>query len=152
MSIIAFGFDTTSSNSGVHKGECTILKDLLSLGILWMTCRKHILELVVKSAFHAQFGDTSSPTVNLFKILKEPTLWNSLDLADLQFPPLPRAYEHEAARLLVFINHRFEAEDPATLPRLKRSGADSQARWMSKCIYVLKFALLLHRLPNNTIF
>ena len=38
--IVAVGFDTTSSNTGVHKGACTILQQLLNRQILWMACRQ----------------------------------------------------------------------------------------------------------------
>ena len=39
--IIACGFDTTSSNTGVRKGACTLLQELLSRQILWLACRHH---------------------------------------------------------------------------------------------------------------
>ena len=61
--IIACGFDTTSSNTGVRKGACTLLQELLSRQILWLACRHHILELVVGAAFFELFGDTKSPEV-----------------------------------------------------------------------------------------
>ena len=32
--IIAFGFDTTSSNTGVHRGACTLLQQLLDRQLL----------------------------------------------------------------------------------------------------------------------
>ena len=50
--IIACGFDTTSSNTGVRKGACTLL--------------------VVGAAFFELFGDTTSPEVTLFKDLQLP--------------------------------------------------------------------------------
>ena len=88
--IIAVGFDTTSSNTGVHKGACTILQQLLNRQILWMACRHHVLELVVGSAFKQLFGDTTSPEVTLFKILK--TNWEELDLQNIVLPEIPTCY------------------------------------------------------------
>ena len=45
--IIACGFDTTAANTGLYKGACTILQQLIKIQILWMACRHHVLELVV---------------------------------------------------------------------------------------------------------
>ena len=68
--IVAVGFDTTSSNTGVHRGACTILQQLLNRQILWMACRHHVLELIVGAAFKHLFSETTSPEVTLFKIMK----------------------------------------------------------------------------------
>ena len=98
--IIACGFDTTSSNTGIHKGACTLLQQLLGRQILWLACRHHILELVVGAAFTELFEDTKSPEVTLFKLLK--TSWDSLDLSDTVLPSIPTTYRHE---LLAYINN-----------------------------------------------
>ena len=100
--IIASGFDTTSSNTGVHKGAITILQELLDRQLLWLACRHHILELVVGAAFTELFGETKSPEVTLFKILK--TSWDSLDLSDIVLPVIPASYLREKEELLSFIN------------------------------------------------
>ena len=53
--IIACGFDTTSSNTGVNKGCCVILQTLLNRQILWLACRHHIPELIIGAAFTTLF-------------------------------------------------------------------------------------------------
>ena len=171
--IFAVGFDTTSSNTGVHKGACTILQQLLGRQLLWLACRHHILELVVGAAFTQLFGDTKSPEVTLFKTLK--TSWDSLDLADISLPDIPTSYQREKDELLTFINTLLEPDNLEKLPRcdykeflelakiflgenierkkgytysLQRPGADHHARWMSKSLYIIKMALLHHQLPD----
>ena len=62
-SIIACGFDTTSSNTGIHKGSCVLLQDILQRQLVWLACRHHIMELLVKAAYHQVFGDSKSPDV-----------------------------------------------------------------------------------------
>ena len=47
--------------------------------LLWLACRHHMLELILKATFFRFFGDTSGPEVTLFKFLK--TSWDSLNLA-----------------------------------------------------------------------
>ena len=163
--IIAIGFDTTSSNTGVHRGACRILQQLLNRQLLWLACRHHILELVVGAAFTELFGETKSSEVTLFKILK--TSWDSLNLADLILPEIPSTYQKEKDELLNFISSLLDSDNLKNLPRcdykeflelaklilgetvqrkkgyiykLQRPGADHHARWMSKSIYIMKGA------------
>ena len=113
--IIACGFDTTSSNTGVHKDSCTILQRLLQRQLLWLACRHHILEIVIGAAFTELFGESKSPEVPLFKILKNS--WNSLNTFDIVLPNIPSFYISEKEELLSFINKLLEPEDVKKLPR-----------------------------------
>ena len=61
-------FDTTASNSGIHKGAAAILeRDKLCHKIIWGGCRKHIAELIVKPIHKLIFGDSKFPTYTDFK-------------------------------------------------------------------------------------
>ena len=171
--IIACGFDTTTSNTGVHKGCCTVLQELLGRQILWMACRHHILELVLKAAFMELFGDTTGPEETFFKFMKP--IWSTLDLSDTQLPAIPSTFLAEKASVLSFIQQRLKPEQAHLLPRddyreflelallilggtperkkgwsytIQRPGADSHARWMSKAIYTMKLTLLMHQFPD----
>ena len=169
--IIACGFDTTSSNTGVNKGCCVILQTLLNRQILWLACRHHIPELIIGAAFTTLFGDTKSPEATLFKVLKD--CWDTLDLDYIHLPNIPAFYRNDKDDLLSFINSKLQDADH--LPRcdykeylelaklilgdkitrkngfifhLSRPGADHHARWMSKAIYAQKMVLLQHQLPD----
>ena len=171
--IAAVGFDTTSSNTGVHRGAVTILQQLLNKQLLWLACRHHVLELIIGAAFTELFGDTKSPEVTLFKSLK--TSWDSLDLSDIVLPDIPTSLQRDKEELLSFINTILEPENVQNLPRcdykeflelakiilgeditrkkgyvyqIQRPGADHHARWMSKAIYIMKMSLLLHQLTD----
>ena len=163
--IIACGFDTTSSNTGIHKGSCVLLQEMLQRQLLWLACRHHILELLVKAAYHQVFGDTKAPDVKLFSILKDPSIWNNLDFQGFQLPTIPSSFKVDVDFLLSFIDEQLDEENSSSIPRgdykeflelakiflggridrkkgytyqLSRPGADHHARWMSKCIYFLK--------------
>ena len=61
-------FDTTASNSGIHKGAAAILeRDKLCHKIIWGGCRKHVAELLVKPVHKLIFGDSKSPIYTDFK-------------------------------------------------------------------------------------
>ena len=57
--IIAMVWDTTSSNTGIHKGSATKFEESLQRAILWLACRHHIGELHIKHANIAVRGATT---------------------------------------------------------------------------------------------
>ena len=142
----------------------------------WVACRHHTMELLVKAAYHELFGDSKSPDVKLFTLLKDPATWNSLELNNFRPPLIPRAFKDDVKPLLFFINKQLDEENQDKLPRgdykeflelakiflggdvdrkkgyifqLSRPGADHHARWMSKCIYFLKLFLLSDQFPQS---
>ena len=59
----AMCFDTTSSNTGRINGACVILEQLLEHDLLYLTCRHHILELIVGAAFKTVISSSSAPEI-----------------------------------------------------------------------------------------
>ena len=85
--IIASCFDTTSSNTGIYSSSTVLLQQHLNRQLLWLSCRRHIPELILKAAFQTLFGKTTGPSAALFSCPK--TSWKYLDLTDLRLPPTP---------------------------------------------------------------
>ena len=52
----AMCFNTTSSNTGCHKGACVILEQLLGQDLLHIGCHYYILEILAKTAFQEIMG------------------------------------------------------------------------------------------------
>ena len=171
--IIALGFDTTSFNTGIHKGSCTILQQLLERQLLWLACRHHIPERIIAVSFITLFGETKGPDVPLFKTLKN--CWDNLYLSNIKLPDIPSCYNGEVDRLQSYIKNKLEPENLKLLPRcdykeylelallflggsidrkkgytyqIQRPGADYHARWMNKAIYILKRCLLQHQIDK----
>ena len=163
-------FDTTSSNTGIYSGSTVLLQQHLNRQLLWLSCRHHIPELILKAAFQTLFGKTTGPSAALFS-------WKSLDLTDLRLPPTPASCRSSVDALLHFLDERLLPENKEHLTRgdykellelakiclggtvarkrnytyqLSKPGADSNARWMAKCLYVLKLSLLQHQIPSLT--
>ena len=164
---------TIASNTGVHRGACTFLQLQLQRQLLWLACRHHIAEPILRSAFDSLFGDTTGPEVVLFKVLRK--TWDSLDLQNIQLPDrIPAVYRGRVIPLLAFIDNRLDPANRDLLPRcdykeylelaklflggsitrekgyvysIQRPGADHHARWMSKAIYILKMSLVQHQIP-----
>lgn len=63
--------DTTASNTGRLNGACVLLENMLGRDLLYLPCRHHIYELVLKAVFQRKLPHLStSPDVPLFKNFK----------------------------------------------------------------------------------
>ena len=83
--IMAIGFDTTASNTGVHAGAVTLVEEYIGQACMWSACQRHINKLHIKHAAESVFGPTSSPSDKLFKSLRQswPDIMNKIDYSDL---------------------------------------------------------------------
>ena len=76
--IIGMVFDTTASNSGEHSGACTYLEEWRGVPLLWLACRRHVIELHIAAAVKHIMGATKDPGMDLFRRLRDQ--WHELDL------------------------------------------------------------------------
>jgi len=59
--------DTTASNTGRLNGACIILKQLIGRNLLYLPCRRHIFELVLRSVFEVKLNiNTIGPDFPIF--------------------------------------------------------------------------------------
>lgn len=67
----ALCFDTTASNTGYINGACTKLEQNLNKNLLYLPCRHHIFEIVLKGVFDVYMSTPSGPHVPIFKRFQE---------------------------------------------------------------------------------
>lgn len=157
-----FSFDTTASNTGRLTGASHALEQLMERNVLYLPCRHHIYELVLREVFEIKFGKTSAPGVLIFDRFKD--RWDEVktkaytagieddevakripvamqmkirDLckAQLNENQPRRDYEEFLQLILLFLGEdlgKFSVRSP---------GPISHARWMAKAIYSLKMFL-----------
>lgn len=75
--IRSFTFDTTSSNTGAHKGSCVRIEEWLARPLMWYGCRHHVGELLAKAAWYTLFEMDLKPTVGFFDHIK--ASWEEID-------------------------------------------------------------------------
>lgn len=63
---VAYSFDTTSSNTGPNSGACVLLEEILGRKLIYLGCRHHMYEIVLKNVFEKKFGATSAPETPIF--------------------------------------------------------------------------------------
>ena len=71
MDIVAFVFDTTSSNSGAYRGVTVTLQLALARPIFFLACRHHVSELIVKACWYCIFEADLSPDCKFFADIKD---------------------------------------------------------------------------------
>lgn len=166
-SVKAISCDTTASNLGIRNGAAALLEKLLERDLLYLPCRHHIFEIVLRYVFEAVFPNTVGPNVPLFiRFQKQWEALNKLNYktglddprnknvlttekiesiktftTEVLTTKLPRDDYKEFLELtLVFIG---------VIPekfRFRKPGACHHARWMAKAIYVLKMYLFREQL------
>ncbi|KAE9539939.1 hypothetical protein AGLY_005191 [Aphis glycines] len=158
-SVVAVCCDTTASNTGRLKGACVLLEQHLEKDMLYLMCRHHIYELVLRCVFEEKFGITSGPNIPLFKKFQE--YWSKLNtshfnagiedinictaLSHTKNDVLQFALDHskkeqfrEDYRELLELTIIFLGGTPHRGISFRIPGASHHARWMAKAIYCLK--------------
>ena len=168
--IIGLVFDTTSVNSGSIGGIAIRLQREFSHELAELACRHHIYEILCGEAGKLTYGDTKSPSNQIFTIICR--IWNSLnksqyDICDLR--RVNRAMTSDISSTIEFcklgiVNPDFTyRDDYKELLQLtviylggkfesgftfKAPSSRSNARWMSKVIYTIKIALFRKQLTH----
>ncbi|XP_011877945.1 PREDICTED: uncharacterized protein LOC105567591, partial [Vollenhovia emeryi] len=148
--------DTTAANLGSDKGAAVLLKQLLEKKLLYLPCRHHIFELILRDVFELKIPTTSGPDVPLFKKFREH--WAEIDksqystgvedsyvqdkiqnhIEDInQFiqKQLDSEQPREDYRELLELVQIFISKVPCSEVKFRKPGAFHHARWMSKAIY-----------------
>lgn len=60
---VALCCDTTSSNLGRLKGAAVLIEQMIDKDLLYLPCRHHILELVLRAAFEIKMPASTGPKV-----------------------------------------------------------------------------------------
>ena len=157
-------FDTTSSNTGLHLGTCTLIEKALKRELIWIACRHHVFEVMLFNVFSATVAPTSGP--DIFKRFQKK--WPIINkssfevAADDVFAGMPNGLRQE---MIIFyktaITDRAPHEDYRELLQLclvflggeiegqlsiRAPGAILNPRWMAKTIYSIKICLFKNQM------
>jgi hypothetical protein len=154
-------FDTTASNTGLHKGACIRIEQALETELIWIACRHHVMEIVLSDVFTCLFGPTVGPQTELFKRFQKQ--WSSINHSDIaaasddlfQHPVLSGMRQE----MLDYLPNALETQQPrddyqellhlsllflgGCCPNkaIRAPGPTHHARWMGRGIYALKLFL-----------
>ena len=150
--------DTANVNLGHKGGTAVFLEQLMEKDLIYLACRCHILELLLRAAFERKFPNTSGPNVPIFKRFREE--WPNFDLNsyDNGLVGLETSLTGEITRIIEDIKASLKEQQPRSDYKellelclvflgvgegitFKKPGAFHHARWMAKAIYSLKIYL-----------
>lgn len=156
-------FDTTATNTGIDKGAGYLLENKLGRDLLFLPCRHHISELLVKAVFELNFGKTSAPEVLLFNRFSK--FWKNINTQDFKsgmldekvkkaispteaelltkfcLAALQSHYVRAEYKELLQLSLLFIGEDVPDFSGFRPPSATSHARFMSKDLYCYKMFL-----------
>lgn len=175
--VVGMSFDTTSSNTGVVKGSCSLLEKRLGRNLLHLACRHHIYEIIVAALFDNLFGPSSGPNIPLFQKFQKawPTVnkidftaledvrleeekWKNLREETVNFCKealmtkegyMPRNDYRELMELCLMIFGEWVLPNGNDFT-IRSPGACHRARWMAKLIYCFKIYLFRKQLQLTT--
>lgn len=171
--VIGLICDTVVTNTGELGGVCVLFENDVKAEMLCITCRHHILEVLLSAAFRATLGPVDAPRLTIFEQLKAE--WSNLKEHGYRYRPcdepllqsflLRPFYNNTTDILLEQAKNKFVRDDYAELTDLclkflgfktKKSfmvpGAISKSRWMAKAIYCIKTYLFRDELSLDEDF
>ena len=170
--ITMVSFDTTGANSGKDEGAIVYIQLLLEKPLLWLACRHHMIELIMKHVFEAlDFEPSTSPEIKLFSRFREvyPTLSRHPERINCIYADNPElvSRQMDLLRKLKFLRTMKQIRDDylefvdlaiLLLDRGESYSSDymfkaciaiHKARWMAKGIYVMKMVLFKFELEDK---
>lgn len=154
--------DTTSSNMGRLQGACVLLEQKLEKDLLYLPCRHHIFEIILRSIFDKNIDQSTGPNIPLFKKFQQK--WSQIKSKNIK-PGIEDKYvamklNDVTEDIIKYCNAKIAENQPREdyLELLNLSifflggksyydesirapGAFHHARWMAKSIYCLKIFL-----------
>lgn len=159
--IQAISFDTTASNTGRLKGACVLLEQKIGRDLLYLACRHHIMEIILKAVFDLKMGGTTCTGPPIFKRFQDQ--WEKIHkekfLPGTKDTKLRKILKNESDKVKEFCVFQltsldcqpredykellelvliFLGEIPPNGLSIRMPGAIHHARWMAKAIYCLK--------------
>ena len=172
--VVAMVCDTTSSNTGHLTAACIALQQKLEKHLLWFMCRHHVGELIVSHVFKELLECSKAPEVQLFVRLQK--VFDQITNSDISFAvsdpdELPSVLQQLRSTFLQDFSDRrdfprddykefmdlvrfYLRDDTFQFKQFLSCGPVHHARWMAKCIYLLKVSLLseaIEELPAGTV-
>lgn len=160
--VVGLGADTANTNTGEKGGVCTKFEQEIGRDVLFLACRHHIHETILRYAFTEAFGVIDAPTTTLVDVLKEN--WQHIKEQGFRYAPCDE-FVYESEHLQSLYNNamktlqkhskcKFLRDDYSelndlclkffgiqTMKTFMVPGSNSKARWMSKAIYGMKMYL-----------
>lgn len=166
--VVGMVSDTESTNTGHQNGTCALVEHGLKDQLLYLMCRHHIKEVMLKDLFAIIFGRSQAANITTFNMLIEN--WDDIKATGFQYAPinntklietplLRRISQEAIESIKLHAKSKVIREDYAEINDLvlkffgiktdipfRVVGARNNARWMARIIYAMKTYLFRNHL------
>ena len=163
--VIGQCFETTASNTGHENGAAVIVERFMKKKLLWLACRHHVYEMILKQVISEIFGCTSAPVNTKFVAFQRE--WNTIDKSqEMRSLPITCLWlQIRRDQVIAVISEMlsdkksFLRDDYRELAQLsiillggeincviRKPGGVSHARWMSSILYYTKMYIFSDQL------
>ncbi|KAG5887469.1 hypothetical protein JTB14_017324 [Gonioctena quinquepunctata] len=168
--IKAMCFDTCAANTGVDKGTCVRLEKMLKRPLLYLACRHHMYELILRSVVEVVWPGVNSPNVAIF--VRFQNFWKNIDQTKYetgtQDSLIMNQVHGKKDEIISFIVNKLQEKHdrddyneflelaliflggtPTNGIKFRAPGANHHARWMSKALYAFKLFMFKKQFKIN---
>ncbi|XP_044586532.1 uncharacterized protein LOC123266358 [Cotesia glomerata] len=168
--IKAMCFDTCPTNTGSDKGTCSRLEQMLKKPLLYLACRHHIYELILRSVVEVVWPGSNSPNVPIF--VRFQNSWKNIDQTKYEtgiqdsiinkevhgkkdeiisfiVTELQKKHDRDDYKELLELVLIFLGGTPKNGIKFRAPGPNHHARWMAKALYALKIFIFKKQFKVN---
>ena len=162
-SVFGMVFDTPKTNIGRLSGVCISIERALDRPLLWLACRHHVGETIIRNIWIAVgIEKLSGPKTTIFNNLSQ--AWSDIDFSIPLYLPthdpnceavtilsMKRNYLRDDYKEVVDLTLIYLGAMNSESYNFRRPGALHQARWMAKVIYSFKLVMFSNQieLPHD---
>lgn len=103
-------FDFIFYHLGIHGGTCKLIEDELEKKLVYLPCRHHIFEIILKKVFEIYWPTSSGPNVPIF--LRFKNKWGNLNTSNytpgISDPIILNALEDVKEEIVTFITNHLQ--------------------------------------------
>lgn len=97
---------------GIHKGTCVLIEKALDRKLVWLPCRQHIMEIILRGVFEVFWKTTSGPNVPIFVRFKN--YWDEIDQfnykSGMEDETIPNTLIGRKVEIVTFINNCLQVQ------------------------------------------
>lgn len=99
-------------NLGIYKGTCVLIEKELGRKLVWLPCRHHIMEIILRGVFEVLWKTTSGPNIPIFVRFKN--YWDKVDQSNyksgMEDETVANTLIGKKAEIVTFINNCLQVQ------------------------------------------
>lgn len=94
-------------SAGIHNGTTALIEKKLNRKLIWLPCRHHVFEIILRGIFEVYWTTTSGPNIPIFGRFRNS--WDKINqskyVSGMEDEVVANAVRSERFEIITFINH-----------------------------------------------